>query len=306
MLIPDYVAIDALLVPHLHVDVRPVLESIAQAACTDTGVILVSDDPVSSARFVQTCPVPEHLSVVAASPDTAWIRDLSPFPVVRDRRLYWLQPKPHAPDRERDAALFQTITRMPMEPVRYLMPRGNVVAGPRGLMLSTTRFFSDNELESSANLDDLKQQLGVSSILFFSPLPMDSIAHADCYARFLSPTCLALARVSDQPGFQETMNQLADAVAARVPDLKVLWMPVRAGEDTIASPLNWIQLGTRLLVPDVPELPASEKAELARSLGEAGFQVTWLPTPDIQAGGSLHCLTASIFAQCPERSLLVR
>ncbi len=299
MLIPDYVPIDALLVPHLQVAVRPVLESIARAACSHTGVILVSDDPVSSTAFAESCPVPEHLSVVAASPDTPWIRDLSPFPVVRDRSLYWLQPQPHLPDRERDSALFQTITRRPMEPVPYRMPRGNVVAGPDGLMLCTTRFFSDNDLQPSADLDALKGQLGVTTILFFPPLPMDSIAHADCYVRFLSPTCVALARVPGQPGFQANMDRLADLLSERLPGLTVLWVPVRVGEETIASPLNWIQLGTRLLVPDVSELSAPEKEELTLILAGKGFRVTWLPTPDIQAGGSLHCLTASIFAQCP-------
>ncbi len=299
MLIPDYVPIDALLVPHLHVAVRPVLESIARAACSHTGVILVSDDPVASAEFAKSCPVPEHLSVVAASPDTPWIRDLSPFPVVRDQSLHWLQPMPHLPDRERDSALFQTITRRPMEPVPYRMPRGNVVAGPDGLMLCTTRFFSDNDLQPSADLDALKGQMDVRTILFFPPLPMDSIAHADCYVRFLSPACVALARVPEQPRFQADMNRLADLLSERLPGLTVLWVPVGVGEETIASPLNWIQLGTRLLIPDVPELSAPEKKELTRSLAGKGFQATWLPSPGIQAGGSLHCLTASIFAQCP-------
>jgi agmatine/peptidylarginine deiminase len=300
MLIPDYVPIDALLVPHLQVAVRPVLESIAHAACSEAGVILVSDDPASSARFVQTCPVPDHISLVAASPDTPWIRDLSPFPMVRDRELHWLQPRPHMPDRERDAALFQTITRMPMEPVPYRMPRGNVVVGPDGLILCTTRFFADNDLEPSADLDALKGQLGVATILFFPPLPMDSIAHADCYVRFLSPNCVALARFPDQPRFQETMTRLADALANRLPGLTVLRLPVKAGVETIASPLNWIQLGARLLVPDVPELTAPEKVEITETLAKGGFRVTWLPTPDIDMGGSLHCLTASVFAQCPE------
>ena len=300
MLIPDYIHPDALLVPHLHVAVRPILECIAAAACSETGVILISDDPVSSVRFAQSCPVPNHLTVVAACPDTPWIRDLSPFPLIRDNSLHWLQPEPHLPDRERDAALFQTITRLPMEAVRYQMPRGNVVAGPCGLILSTTRFFADNNLDPSSDIDTLKQQMGVTSMMFFPALPMDSIAHADCYARFLSPTCLALARIPDQPRFQATMTQLGDVLSSRLPGLSVLWVPVKAGADTIASPLNWIQIGPRLLVPDVPELSVQERAELKQDLTRQGFHVSWIPAPDIELGGSLHCLTASFFAQCPK------
>lgn len=300
MLIPDYYPPDALLVPHIDVPLRPVLEAIALAACPYCGVILVSDDPPESRRLARTSPYPEHISIVEACPDTPWMRDLSPVPVAKSDGLHWLRPIPHIEGRERDAALFPSITRMPMEALPYRMPRGNVVAGPDGLMLSTTRFFSDNDLDPTENLDQLKEQLGVSSMLFFPPLSTDAIAHADCYVRFLSRNCVALAWLPDRPDFQSAMRQLADALRERLTDLSIAWIPVHAGTESLASPLNWIQLGRRLLVPDVPELSPAEKQTLMLILTGHGYEITWLPSPDISLGGSLHCLTASIYARCPE------
>jgi hypothetical protein len=80
------------------------------------------------------------------------------------------------------------------------------------------------------------------------------------------------------------------------PEVEIVRLPMRSDGGLYASPLNWIQLDRTLLVPRYPLTPDADVARVTRDLRRAGFRATFIESSTAELGGSLHCLTASIFA----------
>jgi agmatine/peptidylarginine deiminase len=295
MLIPDYEPPQALIVPHGNFTIRDTLEAIAREATEETGVIFLSTDPDGSRSFVDTCTYPERFSIVAAPLDTPWIRDRSPIALRDGAECRWLSPKPHMPERELDTRLFASILTHTCSDLDLVLPQGNLVGGPQGLALSTDRVLDDNKLTSGKELAHLKSLMGIEDWLLLRALENDTIAHADCYARFLGPEILALAQDPANPNLSEVMTSLRREVSSLFPRMKFVNIRVDMSGKMLRSHLNWIQIDKLLLVPLFPETSASTQNLTRKTLEELSFKVVFIPSPTTEFGGALHCLTASVF-----------
>ena len=295
MILPDYIVPAALIVPHLQADIIHVLEHIARSASNEVGIILVTQNMDAAANFVNDCTYPDHFSIITAPLNSPWIRDLSPFICRRKKTLYYIQPLPHMPGREKDSVLYTTITRQKLENLPLNMPQGNLVAGPAGIALSTDRFFTDNNFNQDVDLKPFKKQLGIRDWYFFPPLDKDLIAHADCYTRFLSPTELAIGIADGHLEHTSYMMALVEALKKEIKNLQIYQLPITAHKQTIASPLNWIQLDKVLLVPEYPGTTKVQKHQILETLTSAGYTINFIPSPTAELGGALHCLTASVY-----------
>ena len=295
MLIPDYEAPQALIVPHGNFTIRHTLEGIAREATEATGVILLSTAPEESCSFVAASPHPERFSIVAAPLDTPWIRDRSPIAVREKRGCRWLSPLPHMPERELDSRLFPSILTRTCCGLNLVLPQGNLVGGPQGLALSTDRVMVDNGLGDEGDLAPFKKLLGIKEWLLLRSLETDTIAHADCYARFLSPNLLALANDPGNPPMTEVMTALRREVGRLFPSMEFVDIPVWFQGEMLQSALNWIQIDKLLLLPLFPDMTLNVQQYIQKSLEYFSFKVVFIPSNTTEFGGALHCLTASVF-----------
>ncbi len=291
-LVAEYRRPAALMVPHCRTAVTGLLEEIAVEAAAHVGVILLSETPEASADFVAAQAHAERFSIVAAPFDTPWIRDRSPI-AVRVRGGYrWVMPR--LPDMERplDDALFERIAGREVTLAPIELPHGNLVAGPDGLALITQRAVESVDAEV---VEAAAPALGVRRWVVIPAFENEATGHADVHARFLAPDLLAVAWSEDDPRDRRcarVIEQRADAVR---PGVRLLHLPMRSDGDHYASPVNWIQIGRRLLVPRYDLTPAADLERIEAALREAGFRPMFIHSPTLEHGGSLHCLTASIY-----------
>lgn len=295
MIVADYARPSALMVPHYGVTIIDTLEGIAAAAARWTGVILLSGDPERSHRFIERQPCPERFSVVGAEFDTGWIRDRSPIAIRRRGGYDWVLPRRPPSERERDDVLFERITARPLGTSPLFVPQGNLVAGPRGAVFSTTQVLRENGLAEETDLIPFSRALGVGKWVVFEPLEGEMSGHADMYLRFLRPNLMALGWPLYNARGQKTASAIETRAVAALPGLRILRIPVRARENAYASPLNWIQIGRELLVPRYPITPDEDLEHIAGLLAAAGFHAHFIESPTLAFGGSLHCMTASVY-----------
>lgn len=296
VLVPEYEVPDALLVPHYGITSIDLLEHIATAAAEHVGVILLSPDPEATRKFIATQPDPARFSHLIAASDTAWIHDRAPVAVRRaDGRITWHLPRWPGDERRADAALFESISVHPMEPTLLHLARGNLIAGPGGLALSTRQLLAENAQPSATPLREGARQLGIRRWIVFTPFTHELTHHADVHVRFLSETLAAVAwnrsLARDRTLAEDLERQLRDAV----PGLRVLRIPIRSQTSRYASLLNWIQLGTALLIPHFELTPEEDLLETRELLEALGFKLQFIESPTLESGGSLHCLTAPVY-----------
>lgn len=295
-LVPDYELPDALMVPHYGFDQVGLLEQIASAASRSIGVILLTPDPVRTQAFIDSQPSPERFSLLVAASNTAWIRDRSPI-VVRDRdsEVRWYIPRMPEDERGADASLFAAISARPTHRSPFKLARGNLVAGSDGLALSTTLVLEENADGDIQELNQGARQLGIHQWIVFPPFREEPSRHADVHVRFLDENLVAigwnLSSAEDQASAEELITQLIDARSS----LRILRIPIRSEGQRYASPLNWIQLGKELLVPCYRLTEDSDVAQIRQILETEHFRPRFIDSPTLDLGGSLHCLTASIY-----------
>ena len=121
-------------------------------------------------------------------------------------------------------------------------------------------------------------------------------AHVDRQVRFLSTRCAAVAWNESIAEDRERAEAVEAAVNAALPGIAVLRLPMRSAGSAYASPLNWLQFGRRLLIPRYDLTPAGDVERILRTLSDAGFAASFIYSPTLEQGGSLHCLTASVHA----------
>jgi agmatine/peptidylarginine deiminase len=294
VIVPDYARPAALMVPHAPGDFSETLEAIAMAAARAVGVILLSPEPVATERFVARQPDPSRFTIVAAEFDSAWIRDRSPLPVRRRGGYKWVLPALQS-QRPRDDVLFQNIVARELEFLPLVLLGGNLVAGPKGVALSTRQVLEQNGLDDASALSLPGRTLGIRRWIVVPKFERELSGHVDVCTRFLSPRLLAVAWNEESTLDQETAKEIEDRVGAEIPGIQSIRFPLRAEGSLYASPVNWIQLGKLVLVPRYPITPATDLEVIEGKLLNAGFETCFVDSPTAQFGGSLHCLTASIF-----------
>jgi hypothetical protein len=84
-------------------------------------------------------------------------------------------------------------------------------------------------------------------------------------------------------------------VSRALPGIEILRLPLRSDGSLYASPLNWVHIGRTVLVPRYPLTTTADIDTIRRSLGRHGFRAQFVDSPTLEFGGSLHCLTASIY-----------
>lgn len=284
-IVPDFAMPQALCAPfwpHPHL---VSLKAFLPAAAAHVGVILIAPDPEAATAFVDRSPAPDHFGVVAACPDSAWLRDRGPV-----FRAGGGAVLPSLPDfgRPRDAALFATILQGDVPRAPLTCAGGNLVAGAGGRVISTDQVLRENGLTVPADLAPLAAAFGIADWLIVPGFADDRSCHADAMVRFLAPDLCAIAARQDDGGVSEAV---AAAISAAWPDVTLLRLPCAGGAEGFDSPLNWVQLGRAVFVPGF----AGHEAVLG-PLCDHGFDAAAMPCNTTGLGGGLHCLTAAIFA----------
>jgi Fe-S-cluster containining protein len=295
---PDYECPDALMIPHGTDDPGGLLSQCAVTAAQEVGVILLTTAPAEARAFVERQPVPRRYSIVTAEMDTGWIRDRAPFPVTTANGCEWILPRVLAdPDqRPADTVLFEKISARPPAHCPRFLSGGNLVAGPQGLAFSTLQVLAENNCQHVAELHDAARLLGIRRWILFAPFHEELSGHADVHVRCLAPDLFAVAWSRSREDDRMIAEELQAVIETTVPGACCLRIPMRSDGSHYASPVNWVQLGRALLVPRFPMTPQEDVDEIEALLGAQGFQVRFLHSPTQQFGGSLHCLTASIYA----------
>jgi agmatine/peptidylarginine deiminase len=272
LIVPDYAMPAALLVPHYDTSIRQTLEQTARIASNHIGVILLSVNPSFTQRFLDAQGNADHYTVITGSFDTPWVRDRSPVATDTPQGICWILPRMPPDDREHDQTLFQKICAHSFEHSRLTFAQGNLVAGPNGVVLSTTRLLEENELQNTDGLKELKAQLGIEHWILFEPFHQEQTGHADVHARFLGPNLLVTAWNDANILDQAKIERLEAQVDLALPGIEIIRLPLWADKDRYASPVNWIQLGDVLLVPRYRETPDSHCAQIKALLDPHGIQ----------------------------------
>jgi agmatine/peptidylarginine deiminase len=283
------------MVPHYNSTIIGVLEGIAAFAARVIGVVLLSSDPELTRAFVARQPQPERFSVVTAPFDSPWLRDRSPVAVRQAGAYRWVITRLEPMNRPLDDVLFARISRPRLRTVPVVLAHGNIVAGPRGVAITTERVLRDNPACDAAALGRVAARLGIRRWILCRTFAAEMTGHTDMYARFLTSGMLAVAWSETRQDDRDVAADLERHVARALPGLRIVRLPMRSSGELYASPLNWIQVERTLLVSRYALTPPEDVERAARRLRRAGFRPQFIDSPTAEFGGSLHCLTASIY-----------
>jgi len=283
------------MVPHYRSTILTVLEAIAAFAARVIGVVLLTNDREFTEAFVATQPHPERFSIVTAPFDSPWLRDRSPVAIRKNGAYHWAVTRLNPMNRPLDEVLFSRISRRSLGTVPIVLAHGNIVAGPRGVVLTTDRILAENPHVEIASLRTAGRKLGIRRWIIVKSFAGEMTGHTDVYARFLVPGLLAVAWSETLAEDRDVAADLETRVGHALPGIEILRLPMRSEGRHYASPLNWVQIGRTLLVPRYALTPPDDTERIARSLRGAGFKSEFIDSPTEEFGGSLHCLTASIY-----------
>lgn len=290
-IVADYAFPDALCVAHWQFEIQSVLEDIVRAALDHVGVILVGPDPAGAQAFIAQLDPDAPIGFVAGQIDTPWVRDHSPIAVRVGDRIDWVLARRPEGDRKHDPELFQRILAAPPEQTDQCVAHGNLVGGDGGFAVSTAAVLIENGITRPQPLRETARQLGIETWVILRPFADDPSAHTDSMVRFLAPGVAAVCMRTDRPDMTDVSGQMREMLQRARPDLRLLEVPVCSRADSFSSPLNWIQLGTHLIVPEFgPQITADFHAVEA-----AGYQINRVAAPLSGLGGAFHCLSASVF-----------
>lgn len=294
-ILPDWALPDALCVPLWAFDIRATLEALGTAAADHVGVILITRDPGLAESFVAAQEVPDHFGIVIGGYDSPWLRDHAPIAVREGDGIVQVRPAMPETGRPNDTDLFATIMPQAREVTPLRLAGGNLIVGLGGLAVSTDNVLAENGCETVDDLAPMARQLGIRDWVIVPRFADDISGHSDLMLRFLGPDLCALCARKDDAVAAEITADLRETLIALRPGLRFVSLPAVAVGESFDSPLNWVQLGDHLLVPDfgVDDPFAEDRAERLR---QHGLHTVSIPTETGRLGGALHCLTASVFA----------
>ncbi len=293
--IPDYQYPDAIMLTHYDCSILPLLEEMATAIAPHCGVILLSGSRLLSEAFVAIQSYPEHFQIIIGAFDSPWIRDRSPFAVSTQSGTVWFVPECEEMDRPNDDSLFATILVKPFQtlPIKPLS-QGNLIVADQGWVFSTSDLLSQSGLEHS-DLAYYNTLLGLTHWSVFDGFAQEMTGHADVHIRVLSPSLIAIAWNLSSAADRYRIKKLMQMIHSRDSSITILKIPIRSRGTHYASLLNWIQLGNHLLLPRYTLTQQKDINAVTKLLNTHGYTVQFIDSPTLQEGGSLHCLSASVF-----------
>jgi len=287
----DFSLPQAIMIPHFRSDNTALLETMITAVMPYCGVIVLSNDPCFSQTFLSTLPLQEHFTLIQTKYDTPWIRDRSPLAVARGNEVYWYIPSIPNMKRPFDDKLFFRISKQKRGkfPIRGLS-LGNLIVGDKGVTFSTSEI-----LEHTHRPQRHQKRLGIRRWIIFDRFTHESTGHADLYIRVLSPSLIAVAWNLSSKEDRNKMQKLIYKIKRLHKQITVLKIPIRSKKEQYASLLNWIQLDTHIILPSYTLTRKTDKKKTKALLSKHGFTSRFIHSPTLKEGGSLHCLSASIF-----------
>jgi len=294
-ILADYVCPEAVMVPHYRCELTGLLEEIATRVSRSCGVILLSNDKIFSQAFIETQNRPEHFSIITAPFDTPWIRDRSPIAVKTVDGIRWYHPGSPQMGRPNDDRLFELISakKHHHSPIKIL-PQGNIVAGPNGLVLVSRVLLKQNSL-TEKSLHNYNAGMGASNWIVFSSFYAEETGHADIHVRVLNAKTFAIAWNLSSKRDRQSALQLIKKIKSYDAKARIVKIPIRSRGGKYASLVNWIQLGKRLIIPRYDLTKPADVICTKQRLKALGFKVEFIYSPTLELSGSLHCLTAAIF-----------
>jgi len=293
--IPDYQYPDAIMLTHYDCSILPLLEEMATAIAPHCGVILLSGSPLLSEAFVSRQAYPEYFQIITGAFDSPWIRDRSPFAVATESGTAWFVPECAEMDRPYDDSLFKHILLKPSQtlPIKPLS-QGNLIVADRGWVFATSDLLSESGLLHS-ELSRYNSLLGITQWYIFDGFSQEMTGHADVHIRVLSPSLIAVAWNLSSSEDRHRIKKLIQMIHAEDHSITILKIPIRSRGTHYASLLNWIQLGDRLFLPRYTLTPPKDINTATELLNTYGYIVHFIDSPTLKEGGSLHCLSASVF-----------
>lgn len=294
--LPDYSKPDAIMVPHYKCSITPLLEEIVQSIAPLCGVILLSPCRTLSEEFVAMQNYSHHYSVITASFDTPWIRDRSPFAIATENGIVWCLPQVGIMDgRPYDDVLFSQICSNAtfLSPIDFL-PQGNMVVGDEGVTFVTDQVLILNQINIS-QLNMQKEKLGVKKWIVFSGFENEVTGHADVHVRSLGPKLIAVAWNLSSEDDRKTIQSLIDKIRIYDKSINILRIPIRSSGKKYASLVNWIQIGSHIIIPRYDLTTKEDINDTTKLFEKYHFTVEYIYSPTLEEGGSLHCLSASIY-----------
>ena len=293
--VADYKTPAAIIVPYFKGTYINLFQELAREISIDCGVILLTNDKEYALEFIESLDNKEYFHIITATFDTPWIRDRMPFAVKTEKSIEWFLPEVEDMQRPNDDKLFLNIInkdfkRLPIRPLSL----GNLIIGANGLAFATNDIFS-----SGLSKEDLKvksKELGISDWILFDSFKNEMTSHADLYIRVLSSNLIAvswnLSSSSDRKVTKELIKKIKKNYNSKIDVIKI---PIRSYKKEYASLLNWIQIGSKLIIPKYRLTREIDIKHTTRVLSEYGFRVKYLDSPTLKEGGSLHCLSATVF-----------
>ena len=283
------------MITHYACDILPLLEEMAETIAPHCGVILLSGSQHLSEAFVQKQRCPEHFQIITGAFDSPWIRDRSPFAVSTAHGRQWFVPECTDMDRAQDDVLFESILAKPSQklPLKPLS-QGNLIVADKGWVFAT----SDILLESQLSLPEINQYntcLGIRQWCVFEGFTQEMTGHADVHIRVLSSHLIAVAWNLSSSEDRQKIKKLMQMIYAYKKNIAIIKIPIRSRGSHYASLLNWIQLADQLLIPRYTLTRPKDINTTSALLSSYGYKVHFIDSPTLQEGGSLHCLSASIY-----------
>jgi len=289
--IADFIMPQAVVIPHFNSDNTALFEKMIEAVIPYCGVIVLSNDQTFSRQYLSTVSPQEHYTLIQTRYDTPWIRDRSPIALKKHSNIHWVVPTVSKMKRPFDDKLFFRIStkKTSLSPIRGLA-HGNLIVASKGIAFSTSEIYDHTHRPQR-----YRKTLGIRKWIIFEKFTQESTGHADLYVRVLSPTLIAVAWNLSSAEDRAKIQKLISQIKRFCKQTKILKIPIRSKKEQYASLLNWIQLGTHLIIPVYTLTHPKDKIYTASILDKHGFSTQFIESPTLKEGGSLHCLSASVF-----------
>jgi len=139
----------------------------------------------------------EFIEIPVASPGFVWVRDCGPIFTVRKGRVCILDPEYNC-HRESDDAVPRELSRalgVPYKKSHMVWAGGNFMTDGKGMAVSCDHFLKDNGNNEKQIRRIAKRELGITEFFFVPDAQGINMNHIDCWAKFLSPGKVLVARV---------------------------------------------------------------------------------------------------------------
>jgi len=139
----------------------------------------------------------EFIEAPVSSPGFIWVRDCGPVFTVRKGRLCIVDPEYNC-HRETDDAVPRKLSHalgIPYKKSRLVWSGGNFMTDGKGMAVSCDHILKDNGYNEKRIRRIARRELGITDFHFVPDAQSINMNHIDCWAQFLSPGKVLVARV---------------------------------------------------------------------------------------------------------------